>query len=100
MCYYCRACDAYVGCHKNSRLALGTMANKALRKKRMEVHSIIDRFWKRGEHSRGEVYARLADIFGETVHVGQSDMDRCDRIIEASKRLFEAKPPTAKTNSN
>lgn len=88
MCYYCRPCDAYVGCHNNSRAPLGTMANKALRQKRMEVHSIIDPLWKRGKFSRGDVYAKLADAFGETVHVGQSDMGRCDQIIEVSKSLF------------
>ena len=30
MCYYCKDCDAYVGCHDNTKRALGTMANQEL----------------------------------------------------------------------
>lgn len=88
MIYWCRECDAYVGCHNNSKRPLGTMADKALRAKRKKVHSVIDPLWKRGRYRRGEVYAILAKAFGEPVHVGESDMDRCDEIIEVARELF------------
>ena len=91
MCYCCKPCDAYVGCHQNSKRPLGTMANKALRTKRMAAHLIVDCFWKSGRYKRGEVYRRLSAEFGETVHIGESDMDRCDKIIEVAARLFEVK---------
>ncbi len=32
------ACDAYVTAHRDSRLPMGTLANKALRQKRREAH--------------------------------------------------------------
>ena len=46
MCYYCKPCDAYVGCHNNSTRPLGTMANQELRNWRMEAHKHIDSLWK------------------------------------------------------
>ena len=88
MCYYCRKCDAYVGTHQNSKKSLGTMADKELRQKRMEVHNIIDSTWKSGERSRREVYLMLKDAFGEEVHIGESDIDRCDEIIKTARILF------------
>lgn len=87
MCYYCRDCDAYVGCHQNSRTPLGTMANKELRKKRMEVHAVLDPIWKSGKRSRKKVYRMLRDAFGEEVHVGEADLERCDEIIKTIKLL-------------
>jgi hypothetical protein len=89
MCYYCKECDAYVGCHQNSKNPLGTMANKALRVKRMEAHAVIDPLWKSGKYSRRQVYDRLSDAFGFRVHVGASDEKLCEEIIKTAKVIFK-----------
>ena len=82
MCYWCKDCDAYVGCHQNGRTPLGTMANKELRVWRMKAHRKIDPIWKSGKFSRSEVYKKLADHFGKEVHIGESDIEMCKKIIE------------------
>lgn len=52
MCYWCKDCDTYVGCHQNSRKPLGSIGNAELRKLRIQVYSIIDVRWKSGEMTR------------------------------------------------
>ena len=82
MCYYCKPCDAYVGCHQNTRKALGTMANRELRYWRKRAHAYLDPIWKSGRMKRGVMYAKLKDIFGKEVHVGESDIEMCRKLLE------------------
>ena len=86
--WLCRPCDARVGCHHNTRTPLGTMANKELREARMAAHAAIDPLWKSKKYKRHTVYKRLADAFGEPVHVGDSDETRCAEIIKTAKLIF------------
>ena len=62
MCYYCADCDAYVGCHQNTQIPLGTMANKELRGLRIKAHNLIDPLWKSGKMKRGDVYKALVKM--------------------------------------
>lgn len=83
MIWLCSDCDAYVGTHENDPdRPLGTMANRELRTWRREVHKIIDWFWKNGEMKRHHVYFRLSRYFGQSVHVGRSDLEMCKKIIK------------------
>lgn len=88
MCYWCKDCDAYVGCHNNTEKPLGTMANKELRQKRMEVHALIDPLWKTKKYPRWKVYKMLSDAFGEEIHVGESDLEKCEEIIKTARLIF------------
>ena len=81
MMWLCPRCGASVGCHNNSRIPMGTMANAELRQNRQRAHAYIDPLWKSGYMSRTEVYQMLEEHFGCPVHVGSSDMDQCDAII-------------------
>lgn len=87
MCYYCKDCDAYVGCHNNTKNPLGTMANASLRKMRQHVHSVLDPLWKSGKYTRGKIYQMLQDAFGEPVHIGESDVEKCKEIIRTLEKL-------------
>ena len=40
--YICRPCDAYVGCYKGTKKALGRLANAELRKYKHEAHGVFD----------------------------------------------------------
>lgn len=81
MCYYCRPCDAYVGCHNNSRRPLGTMANKETREWRKKAHAAIDPIWQRKMMTRTKLY-ELKKHFGHEVHIGESDAAQCRAIIQ------------------
>ena len=39
------ACDCYVAAHRKTMLPMGTLADKALRKKRHDAHVALDRLW-------------------------------------------------------
>lgn len=88
MCWLCRPCDAYVGCHQNTRRPLGTIANKETREWRKKAHAEIDPHWRDDFCNRDEVYIALSRELGREVHVGESNIEQCKEIIEASKKLF------------
>src|SRR3990167_1966788 len=75
MAYFCKPCNAYVGTHENSTRPLGTMANKELRDKRIETHTLFDPLWKLGSMSRKEAYNMLSKRLGRSVHIAQSNLE-------------------------
>lgn len=82
MCYFCKACDAYVGCHNNTQKPLGTMANAELRMWRIKAHSTFDALWKCGKMSRKEAYQWLSDKFNKkAIHIGESNIETCREIM-------------------
>lgn len=86
MCYYCKPCDAYVGCHNNTKKPLGTMANRELREWRKKTHAIIDPLWLKKPNrkdARRRLYLKLYKYFGKETHVGESDIEQCKAIIYA-----------------
>jgi hypothetical protein len=87
MCYYCKECNAYVGCHKNTRKPLGTMANAELREWRKKAHANIDPLWKSGSIKRKTVYKLLNKFFGKEIHIGGSDIEMCKRISAINFRF-------------
>jgi hypothetical protein len=89
MIWLCRPCDAYVGCHNNTRTPKGSFANRELRAARRAAHAAIDPLWQSGKYNRKTVYIRLKEAFGEWVHVGTSDVQRCKEIIETAKLIFQ-----------
>jgi len=82
MCYWCEDCDAYVGCHENTKRPLGTMANANLRRLRMAVHRKIDPLWKSGKIKRKYLYDRISDKIGKSFHTGESDEMQCLKVLE------------------
>lgn len=95
MCYYCKPCDAYVGCHNNSRKPLGTMANAETRNWRKLAHAEFDPLWKtkkKFDHydigvRRNKAYGLLKKIFGFDVHIGEADIELCKKIIQEVSSL-------------
>ena len=84
MCYYCWECDAYVGCHQNTKLPLGTMANKELRTLRMECHALFDPLWKSGQMKRRDAYRYLFKNTG-VKHIAWANEEECQKIISFLK---------------
>lgn len=81
MCYYCKDCDTYVGCHQNTRRPLGSMATKELRDLRKQVHAKIDPYWISGKYRRGMLYKAISRQLGYQYHTGESDKDTCRNIL-------------------
>lgn len=85
--YMCMNCGASVGTHPHSVYPLGTMADPALRKKRMAVHMAIDYLWLNGGRTRQEVYELMSRLTGlPDFHVGELSDIECDHAMRAFRR--------------
>jgi len=82
-------CDAYVGCHKNTDIPLGRLANSRLRELKKEAHRQFDPIWKSGLMSRKEAYRWLADMLHiscEECHIGMFDVKQCQKVIHLCRK--------------
>lgn len=77
--YRCPTCHAYVGCHKGSLNAKGSVAGRNL---------LFDDMWKSGDMNREDAYEWLSERLGiprYLTHVGMFDEAQCRRTIELCK---------------
>lgn len=85
------ACDSYVGVHDGTIIPKGTLANKELRKKRIQAHQMFDQIWKRGILSKPDAYLWVADKFGlspSQAHIGHFSNYMCDQLIRESAKVL------------
>ena len=82
MVWLCNPCDAYVGCHNNTRKPLGVMANKETREWRKKAHAAFDPIWKNKILKRPRAYGFLERRLGYEVHIAESDVETCKKIID------------------
>jgi hypothetical protein len=86
--YYCKDCDASVGCHPGTTTPLGRLANKELRVLRNRGHLIFDKLWRDGK-TRQTAYKVLAERLGISVddcHFGHFDIDMCQKAINEMEK--------------
>lgn len=80
----CPTCHAYVGCHKGSLNAKGSVAGRNLRELRKSAHRLFDDMWKSGDMNREDAYEWLSERLGiprYLTHVGMFDEAQCRRTI-------------------
>lgn len=83
--YYCKECDAYVGCHPGTKNSMGTVANRRLRKLRNSCHNSFDKIWKDKHLTRSQAYKWLAaelNISPEQCHIAMFDEQICLKAIQ------------------
>lgn len=85
--WQCKPCDAFVGCHKDSKdhKPLGALANRETRTWRMKAHRAFDPLWKSGVMSRRDAYDSLAERLGYErgkAHISWMTADECRRVVE------------------
>lgn len=91
-CYYCRPCQAWVGCHKDSDKSLGRLANKELRQLKHQAHEAFDPIWREGFISRSDAYKILSIALGlpqEQTHIGMFNEDMCRTVIRLSNIIYK-----------
>jgi len=98
MSWWCKPCDAYVGCHRNTRDPLGTMADRETRYWRQEAHAVFDPLWKsvfkRNSNkrlNRDAIYNTISNKFGYRVHIGESNVEQCKKIVEWCQKRKQKK---------
>jgi len=99
MVWLCQPCDAYVGCHNNSKEPLGIIADKITREWRQKAHKAFDPLWKSGNMSRSEAYKKLNACFNQEIHIGQAGEVTCKRIISFVKDFKRAEDEASKASS-
>lgn len=85
------ACDSYVAAHRGSRLPMGTLANAALRHKRIQAHAALGRLWRDGLMSKRQAYLWLQaklDLSERDAHIGRFSEFRCEQVIQLCDSLF------------
>jgi hypothetical protein len=87
MFYLCKTCNAYVGVHKGTDVALGRLANAELRRWKQKAHNALDELWKdkpNWKAERRKAYSWIAQelklVEGEA-HIGLFDIEQC-RMVE------------------
>lgn len=88
MCYYCKPCGFYVGCHNNTKKPLGTMISSEHCKYRKAIHNKIDPLWKNGVIERKYLYSRISKILGYTYHTGEADIETCKKVMAINDELL------------
>jgi hypothetical protein len=83
MCYFCKPCGTYVGCHNNTRRPLGSMADQETLQWRNKAHLAFDNLWRsKGKKARKRWYGKLSKSFGREMHIGDADAETCQAIIQ------------------
>jgi len=69
--WFCDICKHFVGCHQKTKdptRPLGIIADKELKKFRIEIHNTIDPLWKTRKISRKKLYSKLSAELGYRYH--------------------------------
>lgn len=85
------ACNSYVGVHLGSLRPKGSLANGALRNKRILAHKAFDAVWQNGILTRKDAYRWLQDITGldeQHAHIAMFSGYRCDQVIAACNSVL------------
>lgn len=85
------ACNSYVAAHRGSCLPMGTLANAALRHKRIQAHTALGRLWRDGLMSKRQAYLWLQAKLGlpeRETHIGKFSEFRCEQVIQLCDSLF------------
>lgn len=91
-------CDSYVRAHADSQLPMGTLANKALRRKRRDAHIALQSLLDSGLMTRKEAYRWLQVQMGlpaDEAHIGKFSERRCEEVIRLCRRFQHPKSSAA-----
>lgn len=98
----CLPCEAWVGCHPGTTKPLGRLADRELRRAKVEAHRAFDPLWRAGldvgatqREARTTAYRWLANALGlieDDCHIGKFDLPRCRAVVDICR---SAVAPTA-----
>jgi hypothetical protein len=83
--YICNDCGASCGCHPNTDIPLGRMADRETRQLRVQAHTAFDPLWKNGYMTRTKAYNWLAGQLGIEVsesHISWLSKEQLEKVIE------------------
>ena len=84
--------------HKDTLLPMGTLADRNLRRKRMEAHSALNQLIGSGIMTRKQAYRWLQLQLGlpeSEAHIAKFSELRCQKVIELCRALSRAQARAA-----
>lgn len=87
------ACDAYVFAHQHDASAMGTLANKELRQKRIQAHKALAAYQKATKMQKWAAYIWLEgklDLTEDSMHIGLFSSADCDRAIDLLNKELDS----------
>lgn len=87
--YMCPKCGAYVGVHRGTINAKGSVANKELRGLRKQAHFYFDALWQKNIMGRTQAYKWLSLQLGtppELTHIGMFTTEQCEEVVRICKQ--------------
>lgn len=89
----CVPCLAHVGCHPDTQIPLGALANAELRNWKHSAHLAFDPLWqgkmRRDKCSKSTArqagYRWLSEQMGiayEATHIGMFDVEQCQKVVD------------------
>ena len=89
----CDVCGNHVGTHHKTRdrtRPLGCIPTPAIKKARMEIHSLLDPIWKYGNVMRQSVYRSISRRLGYEYHTAEiRSLDEAYNVIDMLKYYHE-----------
>ena len=88
----------YVAAHRDTLLPMGTLADRNLRRKRMEAHSALNRVIASGLMTRKQAYRWLQVRLGlpeSEAHIAKFSELRCQKVIDLCRALSRAQARAA-----
>ena len=82
-------CDSYVMAHLEDLRPMGTMANGALRHKRILAHKALQAYRKASHTDKWASYIWLEGKMGldqQRTHIGMFSEEQCDRVITLCRK--------------
>ena len=97
MIWLCKPCDAYVGCHQNTKQPLGTIVNAATRRARKLTKEAFIKNYLRGNWNckpvmKNMAYETLAERMGiskKKCHFAMFDIETCRKAWKVIYNLKE-----------
>lgn len=89
MMWLCRPCNAYVGCHNNTKEPLGILANKELREIKIKAKNLFKEQYisKYGKSKAYKYLAERMEIKPKEAHFGMFDIEMCNKFINIIKEI-------------
>lgn len=101
--YYCRNCEASVGCHKGTKRPLGRMADRHVRRLRKIAHKYFDKIWITRLMEREAAYYWLSVSLGisrSKCHFGIMRSKHLKQAIEMCKAYLSENTGEAKAKKD
>ena len=87
----CDKCQQFVGCHHKTSdrtKPLGVIPSPEIKKKRQEIHRLIDSVWQCGRMRRGDIYKKLSKAVGKQYHTAEIRTTKEADLVIKEARLI------------